>query len=48
MFGSSEVVLAKRLGPRPSILLKFALETRLESASFEPLIDFLSFLVQKL
>jgi len=31
-----------------SILLKFLLETRLESESFEPLIDFLLFLVQKL
>jgi len=28
-------------------LLKFSLETRLESESFEPLIDFLAFLVQK-
>ena len=39
--------------PRPqplygSISLKFSLETRLESESFEPLIDFLAFLVQKL
>ena len=31
-----------------SVLLKFSLETRLESESFEPLIDFLAFLVQKL
>jgi len=31
-----------------SISLKFSLETRLESESFEPLIDFLAFLVQKL
>jgi len=31
-----------------SISLKFSLETRLESKSFEPLIDFLTFLVQKL
>jgi len=31
-----------------SILLKFSLETSLESESFEPLIDFLAFLVQKL
>ena len=37
---------AKRLGQ--SVLLKFSLETRLESESFEPLIDFLAFLVQKL
>ena len=28
--------------------LKFSLETRLESESFEPLINFLAFLVQKL
>jgi len=31
-----------------SISLKFSLATRLESESFEPLIDFLAFLVQKL
>jgi len=31
-----------------SVSLKFSLETRLESDSFEPLIDFLAFLVQKL
>ena len=31
-----------------SILLKFSLQTRLESESFEPLIDFLAFLVIKL
>jgi len=31
-----------------SISLKFSLETRLESESFEPLINFLTFLVQKL
>jgi len=30
-----------------SISLKFSLETRLESESFEPLINFLSFLVQE-
>jgi len=30
-----------------SVSLKFLLETRLESDSFEPLIDFLAFLVQK-
>jgi len=35
-----------RLGQ--SVSLKFSLETRLESESFEPLIDFLAFLVQKL
>ena len=28
-----------------SVSLKFSLETRLESESFEPLIDFLAFLV---
>jgi len=31
-----------------SVLLKFSLETRLESESFEPLIDFLELLVQNL
>jgi len=31
-----------------NISLKFLLETRLESESFEPLIDFLGFRVQKL
>jgi len=31
-----------------SVSLKFSLETRLESESFEPLIDFLAFLVQTL
>jgi len=31
-----------------SVSLKFSLETRLESESFEPLIDFPVFLVQKL
>ena len=31
-----------------SVSLKFSLETRPESESFEPLIDFLAFLVQKL
>jgi len=31
-----------------SISLKFLLETRLECESFEPLIDFLGFQVQKL
>jgi len=31
-----------------SVSLKFSLETRLESESFEPLIDFLTLLVQNL
>jgi len=31
-----------------SVSLKFSLETTLESESFEPLIDFLAFLVQNL
>jgi len=31
-----------------SVSLKFSLETRLESESFETLIDFLAFLVQRL
>jgi len=30
-----------------SISLKFSLETRLEFESFEPLLDFLAFLVEK-
>jgi len=35
--------------PHGSILLQFSMETRLESVSFETLIDFLlAFLVQKL
>ena len=38
----------RRLSLGGSILLKFSLETRLESESFEPLIDFLAFLVQNL
>jgi len=31
-----------------SVSLKIALETRLKTVSFEPLINFLAFLVQKL
>ena len=31
-----------------SILLNFSLETRIEPKYFEPLIDFLAFLIQKL
>jgi len=47
------VILANVAWPRAqplgqSVSLKFSLETRLESESFEPLIDFLAFLVQKL
>ena len=47
------VILAHVAWPRAQLLgqsvsLKFSLETRLESESFEPLIDFLAFLVQKL
>jgi len=53
----SEVVLGSFLAhvawPRAqplgqSVSLKFSLETRLESKSFGPLIDFVAFLVQKL
>jgi len=45
------VILAHVTWPRAqplgqSVLLKFSLETSLESESFEPLIDFLAFLVQ--
>jgi len=47
------VILAHVTWPRAqplgqSVSLKFPLETRLESETFEPLIDFLAFLVQKL
>jgi len=47
------VILAHVAWPRAqplgqSVSLKFSLETRLESESFEPLIDFLAFLHQKL
>jgi len=44
----AHVVWSKAQPPGQSISLKFSLETRLESESFEPLIDFLAFLVQKL
>ena len=48
-----KAILAHVVWPRAqplgqSISLKFSLETRLESESFEPLINFLAFLVQKL
>ena len=51
--GLLRVILAHVTWPRAqplsqSVSLKFSLETRLESESFEPLIDFLVFLVQKL
>ena len=47
------VILAHVAWPRAqpldqSVLLKFSLEARFESKSFEPLIDFLAFLDQKL
>ena len=47
------VILANVAWPRAqplgqSVSVKFSLETRLESEFFEPLIDFLAFLVQKL
>jgi len=52
-WSSFGVILAHVAWPRAqplgqSVSLKFSLETRLESESFEPLIDFLVFLVQKL
>jgi len=52
-WSSFGVILAHVAWPRAqplsqSVSLKFSLETRLESESFEPLIDFLAFLVQKL
>jgi len=45
-FSSCCLARAQPLGQ--SVSLKFSLETRLESKFFEPLIDFLAFLVQKL
>ena len=53
VISSFRVILAHVAWPRAqplgqSISLKFSLETRLQSKSFEPLIDFLTFLVQKL
>ena len=52
-FSSFRVILAHVAWPRAqplgqSVSLKFSLETRLESESFEPFINFLAFLVQKL
>ena len=52
-WSSFGVILAHVAWPRAqpigqSVSLKFSLGTRLESESFEPLIDFLAFLVQKL
>ena len=52
-WSSFRVILAHVAWPRAqplgqSVSLKFSFETRLESESFEPLIDFLAFLVQKL
>jgi len=52
-WSSFRVILAHVAWPRAqplgrSVSLKFSLETRLESESFEPLIDFLAFLVQRL
>ena len=55
-WSSFRVILAHVVWPRAqlqcqSVLLRFSLgtlETRLESESFEPLIDFLEFLVEKL
>ena len=51
--GCNRAILAHVTWPRAqplgqSVLLKFLLETRLESESFEPLINFLAFLVQRL
>ena len=52
-WSSFRVILANVAWPRAqlpgqSVLLKFSLEIRLESESFEPVNDFLAFLVQKL
>jgi len=53
VISSFGVILAHVAWPRDQLLgqsvsLKLSLEIRLESESFEPLIDFLAFLVQKL
>jgi len=53
VISSYGIILAHVAWPRAqllgqSVLLKFSLGTRLESESFEPLIDFLAYLVQKL
>jgi len=53
MRSSFRVILAHIAWPKAqplgqSVSLKFSLETRLESKSFQPLIDFPAFLVQKL
>ena len=53
VISSFGVILAHVAWPRAqplgqSVSHKFLLETRLESESFEPLIDFLTFLGQKL
>jgi len=52
-WSSFGVILAHVACPKAQLLgqsvsLKFSLETRLESESYEPLIDFPVFLVQKL
>jgi len=52
-WSSFRVILAHVAWPRAqplgqSVSLKFSLKTGIESESFEPLIDFLAFLVQKL
>jgi len=52
-WSSFRVILAHVAWPKAqpldqSVSLKFSLETKLESKSFEPLIDFLAFLIQKL
>jgi len=53
VLGSFWLMLAHVAWPRAqplaqSVSLRFSFETRLESESFEPLIDLLAFLVQKL
>jgi len=45
---SAHVVWPRSQPLGKSVSLKFSLETRLKSESFEPSIDFLAFLVQKL
>ena len=48
VFGPFCLMPAKTQPLGQSVSLKFSLETRLESKSFEPLIDFLALVVQKL
>jgi len=48
VWGTFWLMLPGQRPNRQSVSLKFSLETRRKSESFEPVIDFLTFLVQKL